>query len=228
MKQSSRLVAAHVATFAALLAACGQSSTQGDGGDAAQSDATVKDDKGAGSDATTTDAGGDAPTDAADASDLCNQMCGHIQTCTGITCTQVGVDCTTANLSACVETCVINTSCAQLNNQTAQACQQTCAADGGADGGGDGGTSMVQCSQCVSSSCQPALQACAADTTCSQWLQCIQNCSGNQPASCFAACDATYASAKSLYAPIYTCGCSQCSSQCTALDPCAYGTDGGP
>ncbi len=46
--------------------------------------------------------------------------------------------------------------------------------------------------------------------------------------SCFQTCDTMYASASTLYTPVWDCACTSCSTECAAVDPCDHGMDGGP
>jgi hypothetical protein len=71
----------------------------------------------------------------------CDQACAHVQACTGITCSTVGVDCATLGSSYdCVAECVDNTPCASLGAGTFTTCQGQCGDGGAGDGGaGDAG-----------------------------------------------------------------------------------------
>jgi hypothetical protein len=172
-----------------------------------------------------------------DAGTPCDAACAHVQTCLGITCAQLGVNCATMMGTQwdCVAMCVTNTPCSQLNAQTEQACQAQCSADGGTmdagtmDAGMDAGMAGAACTNCIVQSCIAPVGACFQDPSCSPWVQCVQACNAASPPqeSCFQSCDATYVMGKGLYDPVYTCACTSCSAPCT-WNPCAAGTPNGP
>lgn len=162
----------------------------------------------------------------------CDMACAHVEACFGITCGVVGINCATLGSGFdCVAECINDTPCANLSQGTLTTCQAQCA-DGGTppiDAGTDGSTS-AGCEACVGSSCLTALKQCEGDATCKSWVGCAEACF-NQPAagpSCFSACDAQYPGAANLYAPVYSCVCQSCNSQCADVNACAAGTDGGP
>jgi hypothetical protein len=85
--------------------------------------------------------------------------------------------------------------------------------------------SVSACTQCSQSSCATQIQTCEQDSACLQWLQCVSACTN---VSCESACDAQHSSASSLFAPVYQCACTNCTSDCAGnLEPCTYGKDGG-
>jgi hypothetical protein len=147
----------------------------------------------------------------------------------------VGINCATMGTQyACIETCIANTPCAQLGVGTLQTCQGQCnVPDGGPPPGDagqavDAGPSGAQCLQCNTMSCGQQGLACFQDMTCQKWLGCIQMTCMYGDEACYEMCDAMYSAAENLYTPIYACSCSKCAGQCTALNPCAHGLDGGP
>ena len=168
----------------------------------------------------------------------CDMACAHIAMCIpGITCATVGVDCSTVGTQFdCVANCAAATPCAQLGAGTIQKCQAQCAGDAGAaDAGaadaGDGGMTINACSTCVGTNCATgSVAACALDATCLKWLGCVAPCNMASPpvVSCFQACDTMYASAHTLYDPVYACTCNKCGTECAASDACQHGMDGGP
>jgi hypothetical protein len=164
----------------------------------------------------------------------CDMGCAHAKMCGFDICTMLGINCATVGtMYDCVFNCTNPESCSQLTNGGALACYQMCQGMMGDGGTGDGGSGMA-CAQCagMQGNCQSQIGACAQDPTmkCQPWLQCAGACNQQMmpPPSCFAACDAMYASEKSLYAPIYACACSKCPNECASSNPCAYGMDGGP
>lgn len=163
----------------------------------------------------------------------CDMACAHIQMCTGFTCQQANIDCSTVGTQFdCVANCAAAVPCSQLGIGTLQMCQAMCAADGGAGDGGATDAGVSACGQCEVQSCgqAAATSGCLQDTTCQGWLQCVAGCNqAAQPDSaCFTACDTMYASAQAEFDPIYACACSKCSSECASADPCSHGADGGP
>lgn len=165
----------------------------------------------------------------------CDMACAHIQTCTGFTCMQAMIDCSTVGSQFdCIASCISATDCADLGVQTYQKCQGMCAGDGGGatDGGAGDGGAASQCGMCGVQKCgQAAFQSgCLQNMACQSWLQCIGACNMANPptAGCFAACDAMYPTAKAQYDQIYMCTCMNCSNECSTVDPCAHGQDGGP
>ncbi|HSQ62488.1 MAG TPA: hypothetical protein VLM85_04715 [Polyangiaceae bacterium] len=82
-----------------------------------------------------------------------------------------------------------------------------------------GSTSNKVCDQCVAKSCCPQMVSCGNDSTCSQWLGCVQSCEqkGNSAFWCMQyACGSPSTSAEAaLYSALYTCAQQYCSTPCT-------------
>jgi len=163
----------------------------------------------------------------------CDMACAHVASCGfGVTCAQFNINCATVGSQFdCAANCINALSCQQLISQ-GMACLNATCSDGGAGDAGptDGGMMVSACTTCVGQSCLQQAAPCAQDATCQKWLGCAQACNNGSPptASCFQACDAMYASASTLFNPVYTCTCTSCGTQCSASDPCAHGMDGGP
>jgi len=92
--------------------------------------------------------------------------------------------------------------------------------DAGADGSATG-----TCQTCVAQACETLLMTCAegAAPMCMNWLQCINACiTGDDPASCYTACDSQYPSAEAAYEPVYQCVCASCNAACPAANACTH------
>lgn len=166
----------------------------------------------------------------------CNDACAHIQMCTGFTCSQAMIDCTTMGMQYdCEFNCAAQTPCAQLGPGTIQKCQAQCANDGGPpplDGGpppNDGGMMGATCNACAVQKCGMQAFACGTNQTCMAWLGCLNTCNMAMPQdpACAFTCDTMYPSAKALYDPLYACTCTSCTTECAAGDPCSHVGDGG-
>ncbi len=159
----------------------------------------------------------------------CDMACAHAQMCGFDVCGMFNINCATVGSQYdCAFECINNVSCQNLLSQGMAFLQATCTDGGTGDAGpgdaapADGGAT---CQSCAETSCTSALGACAADTSCLGWLQCANACS---TPSCYQACDAMYPTASSEYAAVYSCACTNCSTECATENPCAAGMDGGP
>lgn len=145
----------------------------------------------------------------------------------GVTCQQFNIDCSTVgNQFDCQLDCLNATPCQNLNFATIQACNTMCMG-GPMDGGPppmDGGMMGGDCQGCAIQQCQIAAFTCAQNQACMGWLGCVGQCQEAMPPdpACAAACDAQFPSAKPMYDALYSCTCQNCSTACSALDPCSH------
>jgi hypothetical protein len=144
------------------------------------------------------------------------------------------INCSTVgNQYECLLNCAAATPCAQLGFATIGACMAQCSgpADGGPNEAGPGFDAgpAGTCATCGTQKCGAQAFGCVQDTTCRGWLGCIGMCEqANAPPTCYETCDTMYASASALYSQVYTCTCASCGTECSFLNPCAAGMDGGP
>ena len=156
----------------------------------------------------------------------CNKACDHIQMCTGFTCTQANINCSTMGMQYdCEFNCAAQTPCNQLGPGTLQKCQAMCA-DGGTST--DGGMMGGSCQQCAGQNCMAQVQGCFQDMACQSWFQCVSACQqGMMGSACYTACDNQHPNAKPKYEPIYACTCTHCATECVSSDPCNHPGDAG-
>jgi len=88
---------------------------------------------------------------------------------------------------------------------------------------GQGGGNGQSCQTCANQFYVNDVLSCNNTPSCKPWLTCAQTCGQQDPTSaCFTACDNQYPNAAAGYAPIYACACTNCSSECVAIDPCNH------
>lgn len=201
-------------------------------GDSSSADATTIDGSfDASSDATDTDVASPSDAIASDAGadggavEACMAACDHVFTCTGLTCTALGQDCAGAPPDPCVSDCIAATPCSSLSATTPSDCDAMCRGDAAvADTGSSDAASSsdagsrAMCQSCTTMSCGAAGGACLTNTTCNAWLMCVSACADS---ACLDGCDAMFASAASLYRPLYACQCTNCAGPCGYANPCS-------
>ena len=78
-----------------------------------------------------------------------------------------------------------------------------------------GSTSNKLCDQCVAKSCCPQMVSCGNDSTCSQWLGCVQSCEQKGYSAFWCTQNACGAPSTSAESALYTCAQQYCSTPCT-------------
>jgi hypothetical protein len=179
-----------------------------------------------GADGPLTDGSSDAAndTDSPDV-DPCVPACKKLETCglDGSACSDYCVNSDPLRLGgpAWLSQCVVNASCASLATWDGLnpdpdlfKCMVIDLPNGGQG-------SPTVCYYCGLSQCLPERQACAQDPTCAQWLDCTNKVYAKGNTADWRACDQAYADAASKYAPVYSCLCNHCRSDCNAaVEPC--------
>ena len=126
----------------------------------------------------------------------------------------------TGGAGGTVATTTISSSGSSMETSTATSTSTS----SGAGGGGPG----AACTACVGmkevfkpgTACATSLEKCNADADCDSWFKCVQNCEASTyTTACFAACDQSAASVKTLYQPIYACSCGACKAECSVACP---------
>jgi hypothetical protein len=148
-------------------------------------------------------------------------------------CGQFGINCTNPPPQAeCPLACIANGSCsdiAKLANQNFAtplgACIIGCQGmgPGGAQASVGSGPPPAGCQQCTLQQCGGPIFACNSKKgpgSCSQWLQCAQNC--GQDSMCLFGCDGQFPNAKAQYDGVYSCLCTKCDASCPSEDACAH------
>jgi hypothetical protein len=100
-------------------------------------------------------------------------------------------------------------------------CLQGGTGGGGQGGNGAGGGSAQACAQCAQGPCGGVIGACAQDQACQGWFNCAMGC-GFGDNACLTACDQANPGAATDYDAIYQCACTNCSTECSQIDPCGH------
>jgi hypothetical protein len=163
----------------------------------------------------------------------CEEVCGRVEECFGITCEQFNIDCDSPE-AQCPAECAIDASCDELAAiaqgdpppEVAECLEVQCGigGDGGGGTGGDGagGAPPQDCNPCLFQN--DCLDPCMGQQACQGWGQCAFNC---QSPDCYANCNAMFPQAEPFYSQIYPCICDNCPGCEERIDACSFVNEGG-
>lgn len=160
----------------------------------------------------------------------CDDACNKATMCGLDFCSQFGINCANPPMQAqCPLNCIANGSCGDIAKLAMQnfatplgACILGCQGMGGVGSTGSGPPPQ-SCTQCTLQQCGGPIFQCNAKKgagSCSQWLQCAQNC--GQDSMCLFGCDSQFPNAAPQYDAVYSCLCNSCDASCTSENACAH------
>jgi hypothetical protein len=167
----------------------------------------------------------------------CDDACNKASMCGLDFCGQFGINCANPPMQAqCPLSCIATASCGDIAKLAMQnfatplgACILGCQGmgQGGVGAGGVGSTGSgpppQSCQQCTLQQCGAPIFQCNAkkgNGSCSQWLQCAQNCGGDS--MCLFGCDNQFPNAENDFGKVYECLCNKCDASCSSENACSH------